>query len=215
MTQANLIIVSGPSGAGKSSLVNEALRGIRHPVAFSVSHTTRSPRTSERHGIDYFFVDREQFQRMVDGGEFLEWANVYGNLYGTARRFVEERLEQGTDVILDIDVQGAGIVKCERPEAVMVFILPPSFQVLRERLLKRGLDREEAIRNRLRIARDEIRQYTQYDYLVINDQLEVAAFALRSIVVAARSATAQRSNDAQRILETFGGEDDHAAGKHR
>ena len=202
----NLIIVSGPSGAGKSVLVGHVLRRMPH-VRFSVSYTTRAPRGNEQDGVEYFFIEREAFQSLIRGDELLEWAEVHGNYYGTSRRFVDEVLRQGEDVLLDIDVQGARIIRAKRPEAVGVFILPPSYRVLRERLTRRSLDAGFEIEKRLKIACKEIGQYRNYDYLIINGELDSSVAELESIVFGSRCRTAVRAESAKSILETFGGID--------
>jgi guanylate kinase len=202
----NLIIVSGPSGAGKSVLVANVLQRMSH-VRFSVSYTTRAPRGTERNGVEYFFIDRDKFQSLVHGDELLEWAEVHGNCYGTSRRFVDDCLQQGEDVLLDIDVQGAQIIRKKRAEAVGVFILPPSYQVLRERLTRRSLDAGFVIEPRLKIACKEIGHYKDYDYLIINEELGVSVDELQSIILGARCRMAVRAEFAKSILTTFGGID--------
>ena len=202
----NLIIVSGPSGAGKSAITGYALRSLPD-IKFSISYTTRAPRGGERDGVEYFFTDRPKFESLAAAGEFLEWAEVHGNYYGTSRNFIEGFLRQGNDVILDIDVQGAISVKKTCPDAAAVFVLPPSFEILRERLLRRRLDEAGVIEKRLKIARDEISHYHEYDYLIINDDLENAERELVSIIVNARCRTNARRNIAASILNNFGGTD--------
>ncbi len=185
MMIGTLYIVAAPSGAGKTSLVKalvERLPGIE----VSVSYTTRPPRPGERDGINYHFVDRETFQGMVARGEFLEHAEVFGNLYGTAKANILERLEKGVDVVLEIDWQGARQVREALPQAVGIFILPPSREALEERLRGRGQDAEEVIQRRMREATEEMSHYREFDYLVINDRFEQALEGLCSIVVARR-----------------------------
>ena len=185
MMIGTLYIVAAPSGAGKTSLVKalvERLPGIE----VSVSYTTRPPRPGERDGINYHFVDRETFQGMVARGEFLEHAEVFGNLYGTAKANILERLEKGVDVVLEIDWQGARQVREALPQAVGIFILPPSREALEERLRGRGQDAEEVIERRMREATEEMSHYREFDYLVINDRFEQALEGLCSIVVARR-----------------------------
>ncbi len=185
MMIGTLYIVAAPSGAGKTSLVKalvERLPGIE----VSVSYTTRPPRPGERDGINYHFVDRETFQGMVARGEFLEHAEVFGNLYGTAKANILERLEKGVDVMLEIDWQGARQVREALPQAVGIFILPPSREALEERLRGRGQDAEEVIERRMREATEEMSHYREFDYLVINDRFEQALEGLCSIVVARR-----------------------------
>jgi len=203
--RGNLIVISAPSGSGKSTLVRGLFdRLLETPgLVFSVSHTTRKPRSGERHGIDYFFVSEPEFKTMIDSGEFLEYAEVYGNLYGTSREAVEDQLAAGRDVLLDIDIQGAMNVKQALPSAILIFVLPPSFQALRERLLRRGLDDRETIERRLRIARKEVTCYRKYDYLIINQDIERSLFELKSIISAARCTTDRRREQAEEIVETF------------
>jgi guanylate kinase len=202
----NLIIVSGPSGAGKSVLVASLLQRLPR-VRFSVSYTTRAPRGAERNGVEYLFVDRREFQLLILGDSLLEWAEVHGNYYGTSRIFVEDCLRAGDDVLLDIDVQGAAIVKRKRPDSIAVFILPPSFQILRDRLRRRSLDDEVVIEQRLTRARKEIRHYQEYDYLIINEDLGSSTHELESIILSARCRMTARIESAKSILATFGGMD--------
>jgi guanylate kinase len=202
----NLIIVSGPSGAGKSILVSGVLQRMPH-VRFSISYTTRAPRGTEQNGVEYFFVDQEEFQSLVRGDEFLEWAEVHGNYYGTSRKFVDGFLQQGEDVLLDIDVQGAQILRKKRADAVGIFILPPSYQALRERLTCRSLDAGFVIEQRLKIACKEIGHYKDYDYLIINKELGASVDELQSIILGARCRTAVRTESAKSVLATFGGID--------
>jgi len=202
----NLIIVSGPSGAGKSAIASLVLKRLPG-LCFSISYTTRAPRANERDGVDYFFVGKGEFESLIRSGNLLEWAEVYGNLYGTAGRFIDEQLAKGDDVLLDIDVQGARSIRGLRPGAITVFILPPSYQVLRRRLENRKLDKDYVIEHRLRIARQEIAQYRSYDYLIINEELETAVEDLRAIILGSRCRIAMRSGDAESIVATFGGLD--------
>lgn len=202
----NLIIVSGPSGAGKSVLVASLLQRLPR-VRFSVSYTTRAPRGAERNGVEYLFVDRREFQLLILGDSLLEWAEVHGNYYGTSRIFVEGCLREGDDVLLDIDVQGAAIVKRKRPDSIAVFILPPSFQILRDRLRRRSLDDEAVIEQRLTRARKEIRHYQEYDYLIINEDLGSSTHELESIILSAQCRMTARIESAKSIIATFGGMD--------
>ncbi|HTY60651.1 MAG TPA: guanylate kinase [Acidobacteriota bacterium] len=202
----NLIIVSGPSGAGKSILASRVLQQLPH-LKFSVSYTTRAPRGAEQNGVEYFFVGREEFQTLIRGNDLLEWAEVYGNYYGTSRKFVDDLLLQGEDVLLDIDVQGAAIVRKNCPDAVGIFIMPPSYQVLRERLMRRSLDDGFVIEKRLQIAGKEIRHYRDYDYLIINEELNRSTLQLQSIILGARCRTAAGSESAESVIATFGGVD--------
>lgn len=202
----SLFIVSGPSGAGKSALAAAVLRAVPN-LRFSVSYTTRSPRGNERNGVEYYFVSPEEFEELRRNDQLLEWANIYGNLYGTSRNGIEEILQRGEDVLLDIDVQGAHTLRQKCPEALSIFILPPSFQVLRERLEKRKLDKKYVIEQRLRIACDEIQQYRHYDFLIINDEFEKSADELKAIVTGSRCRLDVRAERAESILKTFGGVD--------
>ena len=201
----NLIIVSAPSGAGKTTLVAEVVRRVAG-VRSSISCTARARRAGEEHGVDYFFVGREEFGAMAARGEFLEWAEVHGNLYGTPRRPIDETLARGEDMILTIDVQGAASARRAFPDAVSVFILPPSYRTLTERLETRGANAAEDLRLRLRNARHELAQYREFDYLVVNEDLARAAAELAAVIVAARCRRARRAPVADRILATFGGE---------
>jgi len=202
----NLIIVSGPSGSGKSVLVANVMKLVPR-LRFSVSYTTRAPRGSEQNGVEYFFVDRSEFHSLVQSDSLLEWAEVHGNFYGTSRKFVDDFLEKGDDVLLDIDVQGADIVRKKRPNSIGVFILPPSYQVLRDRLLRRSLDVGPVIEQRLKRARKEIHSYKEYDYLIINDDLGSSTQELESIILSARSRMTARIESAKSIFATFGGMD--------
>ncbi len=194
-------IVSAPSGSGKSTLVNELFKMVRH-LDFSISYTTRPPRGSEQNGKEYFFVSREEFEAMIAADEFLEHAIVFGNYYGTARRFLREAENRSNDLLLDIDVQGASKIKEKIPDAVSIFILPPDREKLEWRLRNRGLDSEEVIRRRLDTARREIENYSKYDYILVNNLLEQSADQLRDIVLAERilrSGTKPSEEEAQRV----------------
>jgi guanylate kinase len=179
-------IVSAPSGSGKTTLVDRLLHDVPH-LHFSISYTTRPPRGPEQHGREYCFLTREQFQAMIAEGKLLEWAEVFGNFYGTAKRFLEEARQQGNDLLLDIDVQGEAQVKEKIPDAVSIFILPPSRAVLEYRLRKRGQDSDSVIARRLDRARSEICGYIRYDYVLINEELEDTVERFRSIVLAERA----------------------------
>src|SRR5215475_12172594 len=202
--RGNLYIVSAPSGSGKTTLLQNLLRTFSE-LCFSVSYTTRVPRAGEQHGIDYFFIDRPAFLRMVEQGEFLEWAEYYGQLYGTARSFVEGHLEKGGDIILDIDVQGARQVKAKFPECKAIFIMPPSFAELERRLRSRMQETDEAIRRRLDIAKGEILFYREYDYIVINDVLENSIVLLESIIRSGGAIPAKQERRIEEIIASFGG----------
>ncbi len=181
----NLFVVSAPSGAGKSSLVR-ALREFDARVYPSVSHTTRAPRGQEKHGREYYFVSDAEFDAMVANSGFVEWANVHSRRYGTAKRSLEERIQSGTDVLLEIDYQGALQVKQAFPNAVLIFILPPSWDELRARLENRGEDAPEVIEMRLRNAEEEMAQVAKFDFVIINELFESALFDLKAIIHAQR-----------------------------
>jgi guanylate kinase len=197
-----VFIISAPSGSGKSTLVGRLLETVPD-LMFSVSYTTRTPRGAETDGGGYHFVAREEFERMLARGEFLEWAQVFGNYYGTHRCILEEARAQGKDLVLDIDVQGARQLKKTIPEAVTVFVLAPSREVLEQRLRSRGEDREEVITRRLREAADEIRNYKAYDYVLINRELAEAEATLGAIVRAERARLIRIEDQIRPILDTF------------
>lgn len=178
-----LLVISGPSGAGKSTVVFKAIEN-RRDVCFSTSVTTRSPRPGEQDGREYFFVDFERFREMVENDELLEHAEYVANRYGTPRSYVEKRLNEGMNVLLDIEVQGARQVRRKMPEAVLIFIAPPSLAELERRLRGRGTDSESAIEGRLIRARQEYQEADFYDYLIVNDDLEKAAAQLNAIIEA-------------------------------
>lgn len=183
MTRGKTFIISGPSGVGKSTVL-KALMEKRKDLYFSVSATTRDPRPGEENGVHYHFLDRETFQDWIAKDEFLEHAEYVGNCYGTPKRFVDEAMDQGRDVILDIEVQGAIQVTGKRPETVRIFIAPPNWAELERRLTERGTDTEEKIRQRLERAQVEFEQAGDYDYFVINDTVEHAAMELDAIMTA-------------------------------
>jgi guanylate kinase len=198
----NLIIVSAPSGAGKTTLVAGAL-GRDNRAQPSISFTSRRPRAGEEQGVHYHFVSRAEFEAMIANGDFLEWAEVHGNLYGTSRRAVEEIRSSGSDVILTIDIQGAAQARNLFPDAVSVFIMPPSLDALTLRLESRGTDTAHDRRLRLESALHEMEQYVNFDYVVINDDLDRAIDELVAIITAERCRTALRREIAERILQTF------------
>lgn len=181
--KGKLIVISGPSGSGKSTVVNKAIQG-REDMCFSTSVTTRSPRYGEVDGKDYFFIDPQRFQEMVDRDELLEHAQYVAHSYGTPRAFVEQKLNEGFNVILDIEVQGARQVREKMKDAVLVFIVPPSLEELRRRLVNRGTDAADVIEARLQRASEELKEADLYDYLIINDDLETAAREFTSILTA-------------------------------
>jgi guanylate kinase len=200
---STVYIISAPSGSGKSTLVNE-MRKLVSNLDFSISYTTRRPRGSEQNGREYFFVPIQDFEEMIARGEFLEFANVFGNYYGTARRFLEQAQQSGRDLLLDIDVQGAAQIKRKIKDAVSVFILPPDKKTLEWRLRNRSLDTEEVIQRRLLTAAKEIENYQSYDYILINDRLEESIDELKAIVLSERlrRSGAKLSNGDKRALAT-------------
>jgi guanylate kinase len=189
-------IISAPSGSGKSTLVNELLKSVPD-LEFSISYTTRAPRGSEKDGRQYYFVSRPDFEKMIHAGEFLEHAEVFGNYYGTARRFLREAEENGRDLLLDIDVQGAEQIQQKIPDATSIFILPPNRKTLEERLRKRGEDRVEVIERRLLTASHEIQNYDRYNYILVNDRLEDSIEILQAIVCSERSLRSGRPLSSQ------------------
>lgn len=193
MTERGIcMVLSAPSGGGKTTLIREMLRrfpGLRH----SISYTTRMPRNDNSDAGDYHFIDTPEFQRMITAGEFLEWAEVHGCLYGTSRKDLEALLNAGNDVIMDIDIQGAGQLMERFRDAVYVFILPPSFQALEARLRNRHSESETSLKERLKNARGEMNRCTGYNYLVINDDLDIAVDQLRSILIAEHLSMKRRS----------------------
>ncbi len=203
--KGNLIVISAPSGSGKTSLANRALEEIPS-LKFSVSHTTRKPRPGERDQVEYFFVSEKEFEEMIKQDTFLEHARVYGNYYGTSRAFVDEQLSVGYDVLLDLDVQGAAQVRKSYPEAILVFVLPPSLEVLNTRLTNRGLDDPSAIDKRLGIAKKEIQHYTNYQYVIINTKIEESLVELKSIIQVSGCRLEKRKELAEEIIKTFPGD---------
>jgi guanylate kinase len=197
-----VFIISAPSGSGKSTLVARMMANDAR-LRFSVSYTTRKPRGHERPGESYIYISREEFQTRLRNGEFLEHAEVFGNLYGTHREVLEQAKSEGKDLILDIDVQGARQLKQSIPEAVTVFILPPSRDVLEQRLRSRSEDLEEVIQRRLRDAAEEIRNYRQYDYVLVNRELEESAGTLAAIIKAERVRRIRMEEQIRPILKSF------------
>ena len=196
-TPGNLFCVAAPSGAGKSSLV-QALLELDSHLAVSVSHTTRAPRGQEQHGREYHFISESEFRAMAERGEFFEWAQVHGHLYGTSRVAIEARLQGGDDMILEIDWQGALQIKQLFEHAVLIFILPPSWSELEQRLRRRGEDRPEVIATRLANARTEVAQANHFDFVIINSLFETALFDLKTVVHSQRlKYAAQQRNRSQ------------------
>jgi len=197
-----LFIVSAPSGAGKTTLVERLVEQTTH-LKMSRSYTSRRAREGETDGVDYNFVSRERFEAMIAAGEFLEWAEVFGNLYGTSAADTERMLAEGNDVVLVIDVQGARKVRSRGIETTAIFVMPPSMDVLEQRLRGRSKDTEEAIQRRLQVARGEVAAFVDYEFVVVNDELTAAVDRLRSIVVAQRSRLRRMRADAEGIVKTF------------
>lgn len=195
----NLIVVSGPSGAGKGT-VCAALMEQCEALAYSVSATTRAPRAGEVHGVNYWFTGKEDFQAMIAGGKLLEWAEVYGNYYGTPLERVQEMLRAGKDVLLEIDTQGAMLVKKKWPTGVFIFIMPPSLAALNERIHKRATDSEESIARRLGAAAEEIRRARDYDYIVVNEVVGEAVADIAAILRAERCSAARRQDRISQVL---------------
>jgi len=197
-----LVVVSSPSGGGKGTLIRRVLKTVPN-LGYSVSFTTRAPRAGEEEGRDYFFVSVEKFKEMTESDAFLEWAVVHGNYYGTSHAQVERELTEGHDIILEIDVQGATSVRRLVVDAVSVFILPPSFEILRARLEARGSERPDDLALRLRNSRGEVEHYREFQYIIINDDAEIAAGQLASVIYAERARRNRQEEAAQRVLATF------------
>ena len=196
--RGQLIVLSGPSGVGKSTVIAE-LFAQRSNIYFSVSYTTRQPRVGEQDGVNYNFVSREEFERMIADDELLEYAEYVDNYYGTSMKLIQEKLDAGIDVLLDIEVQGAAKVRARCPDALFIFIIPPSFEELSRRLHRRNTDSEEVIAGRLAKARQEFREIPKYDYLVINDKVATAVHEIEAILTAAEC----RVNSRSRMLAQF------------
>ena len=200
--KGNLIIISSPSGGGKGTLIREVLK-IVPKIGYSVSFTTREMREGEANGRDYFFVSRSEFEELNEKGEFLEFAKVHGNFYGTSIRQVEAEIENGRDVILEIDVQGAENVLRKMPDAVSIFILPPSYQVLEKRLRARATEKEEDLNVRLKNSLAEVEKFSMFEFIVINDSVAEAAHELNSIILAERLRRVRQMDAIRGILDSF------------
>ncbi|KTD41989.1 guanylate kinase [Legionella parisiensis] len=195
----NLFIVAAPSGGGKTSLVKKLIETLED-IEVSISHTTRTMRPGEQHGVDYFFIDEEEFIHMIDDCAFLEHARVFNHLYGTSMEQITSRLQDGIDVILDIDWQGAEQIRRSFPDVVSIFIIPPSLDALKQRLLNRRQDKDEVISDRMKKAQDELSHYPEFDYLIVNDSFEKAAMELGAIVIANRLRIGRQINKQSKLL---------------
>jgi guanylate kinase len=198
-----LIVVSSPSGGGKGTLIDRVLKTVPD-LAFSVSYTTRAPRGSEENGREYFFIDEPAFRAMIERGDFLEWADVYGHLYGTSASQVEQERVLGHDIILEIDVQGAESIRRKVPDAISIFILPPSFDLLRNRLVARATDSAADLERRLKGAPAEVAQYKMFDYVILNDDVNRASQQLAAVIYAERARGDRQKITLSEALEDFG-----------
>jgi len=201
-TRGTLFVVSSPSGGGKGTIIRRVLEVVEN-LSYSVSYTTRAPRLGEEDGREYFFVSRDTFEEMVAAGEFLESACVHGNFYGTAKNQIVAETGAGADIILEVDVQGAASVRKLLMDSVSIFILPPSYEVLRQRLQARGTDKPEELELRLRNAPEELRQYSSFDYVIINDEIERAAGQLASIIYAERARCMRQESLVREVIKEF------------
>ena len=202
MSDRDLFVVSAPSGTGKTTLIRELLARVPD-LKFSVSFTTRPMRQGERDGVDYHFVDEARFDAMVAAGAMLEWARVHGQRYGTGARQVDEVLAAGSDILLDVDTQGARSVRALRPDSVFIFIMPPDYRTLEERLRGRGGATPDERARRIGNAREEMERYVEYDYVVINDSLPAALGSLEGIVLSRRRRRPRMEADCRKVMETF------------
>ncbi len=200
----NLFILSAPSGAGKSSLIKALLaEQSTRPMQVSVSHTTRAPRPGEENGVHYHFVSKQEFEQRISNGEFYEWAEVFGNYYGTSESAIDAQLQQGIDVFLDIDWQGAQQVRLKKPQVTTIFICPPSKQELEQRLRNRGQDSDEVISDRMAQAKSECSHYQEFDYIVVNDNFEQALTDLKVIIANQRLKQSQQAIQHQALFNAL------------
>lgn len=197
-----LFIISSPSGGGKGTLIREVLQTVPN-IGYSVSFTTRQKREGEENGKHYNFVSHEEFENLIKQGEFLEYAEVHGNYYGTSKRQVEREISIGRDIILEIDVQGADAIREKVADSIGIFILPPSFEVLRERLITRQTESTDTLVVRLGNSLDEVKEYSKFDYVIINDELEKAVSDLKAIIYAERCKSNRQTDAVNKILDTF------------
>ena len=210
--QGNLIIISSPSGGGKGTLIKEILKVVPN-IGYSVSFTTREMRVGEAHGKDYFYVSRAEFENLIETGALLEYAEVHGNFYGTSLNQVKTEIEAGRDIILEIDVQGAANVRTKIPEALSVFILPPSFEILRNRLTARATEKPGDLALRLNNSFGEVQHFSEFEYIVVNDDAARAAADLETIILADRLKRVRQSSAIQVILNSFDESKNHDIGE--
>lgn len=202
VTPGILFVVSSPSGGGKGTLIRRTLEAVPE-LSYSISYTTRAPRSGEVNGREYFFVNRDTFEAMANRNEFLEWACVHGNLYGTAKRQVVQEMAAGVDIVLEVDVQGAASIHELMLDAVSIFILPPSYETLKQRLLARGTDSPEELAVRLKNAPEELRKFSCFDYVIINDDIDRAAHQLAAIISAERARCHRQEKLVKEVIENF------------
>jgi guanylate kinase len=200
--RGTLFVVSSPSGGGKGTIIRHVLDVVDN-LSYSVSFTTRAPRQTEVDGREYFFVSRETFDEMVAAGEFLEWACVHGNFYGTSKKQIMDETASGADIILEVDVQGAASVRQLLMDSVSIFILPPSYEVLRQRLIARGTDSPQQLEVRLRNAPEELEQYSSFDYVILNDEVDRASAQLASIIYAERARCMRQEPLVREVINKF------------
>jgi guanylate kinase len=195
-----LLVLSGPSGVGKGTVCS-ALRKRDTDIVYSVSATTRSPREGEQEGVNYFFKSKDEFKKMIEEDQLLEWAEYVGNYYGTPRTYVEEQIELGNDVILEIEVQGALKVKEKFPQGVFIFLSPPSMEELRHRIITRGTETDDSVKNRMSVAKEEIDMMEYYDYVVVNDQVESACDRIQAVITAEHCKKERKIKQYRKLLQ--------------